>query len=59
MACTHKLKDHFGIRSCLLPGGSSRQSQRGGKVGVIFYLELGNKIIFLIPMPLAVQNLVD
>lgn len=35
--------------------------ERGGKVGVIFYwdLELGNKAIILIPMPLAVENLVD
>lgn len=43
------------------PGGSSRQPERGRKVGVIFYwdLELGNKAIVLIPMPLAVENLVD
>lgn len=35
--------------------------ERGGRVGVIFYwdLELGNKAIVLIPMPLAVENLVD
>lgn len=37
------------------------QGKSCGKVGVIFYWDsvLGNKAIFLIPMPLAVENPVD